>query len=71
MFNPSLILFLNTLTKHQSFLDFCFREFVYTFSTTVIAFSTTFSVTASGFHIISYMDELDVLFQVIVFFYFS
>ncbi|KAI5581654.1 hypothetical protein BDE02_07G032300 [Populus trichocarpa] len=42
-----------------------FREFVYTFSTTVIAFSTTFSVTASGFHIISYMDELYVLFQVV------
>lgn len=41
------------------------------FSTTVIAFSAAFSVTASGLSIISYMDELYVLFQVIVFFYFS
>ncbi|KAJ6366967.1 hypothetical protein OIU77_003365 [Salix suchowensis] len=42
-----------------------FREFVHMFSTTVIAFSAAFSVTASGLSIISYMDELYVLFQVV------
>lgn len=46
---------------------FC-REHVHSFSTNVIAFSAALFVKAEGFTILSYMDEFNVLFQVIVLF---
>ncbi|KAF9678408.1 hypothetical protein SADUNF_Sadunf07G0031900 [Salix dunnii] len=55
------ILSLKPIAARLSF----FREFVHMFSMNVIAFSAAFSVTASGLSIISYMDELYVLFQVV------
>jgi hypothetical protein len=45
------------------------REYLHSFSTTIVAFTAALSGTATGFTALSYMDELYVLFQVVVIFY--
>ena len=46
---------------------FC-REYFHSFSTNVVAFSAALCLTATGLTVLSYMDELYVLSQVIFFF---
>lgn len=51
----------------EKFCVYC-REYFHSFGTTLIAFSAAFSGTAMGFSVSSYLDELCVVFQVVVVF---
>jgi hypothetical protein len=46
------------------------REYLHSFSTTIVTLTAALSGTATGFTALSYMDELSVLFQVVVVFYY-
>lgn len=52
----------------ESWNSLFFREYVHSFSTNVIASSAALFGKTEGFTVLSYMDELDVLFQVVVLF---